>query len=75
MTAGGAMAVPIGLSPNGGAGAGLFTDGCGEAVTIADCFREPSAIVEADRAKPQEPISTTAIILEGIGTILTLIFR
>jgi Zn-finger nucleic acid-binding protein len=47
-----------------------------EAVAIADCFREPSAIVEADRSQNfDRPVSTGALVLEGIGTILTIIFR
>ena len=47
-----------------------------EAVAIADCFREPSAIVEADRGQNiGRSVSTGSLILEGIGTILMIIFR
>lgn len=52
----------------------LWLDGR-EAVAIANCFRERSPIVEADRANSQKPIPASALILEGIGAIISLVFR
>lgn len=46
-----------------------------EAVAIANCFREPSPIVEADRANSPNAIPASAFVFEAIGTMISLIFR